>query len=181
VVREISLSLQPAEQVHAQVIDVVLGAVDEAGLAPAHEIESEHIQPLHVDDAAVMAQAALCIKGIRLQPGVVRPKPRGEDHGTDALPAEIETQAGQLVYPRRCKSFRRAQHVADGRTLGERVEAVEHAIQLQVRHRALVAQRSREMQFVADGAHQAADQLHASIPERVQVERMAFRSADELR
>ena len=40
-------SLSQADQVVAQVAHVVFGAVNEARLAPAHEVESEHVQSRH--------------------------------------------------------------------------------------------------------------------------------------
>src|SRR5690606_14897907 len=76
---------QKRGQMTAQVARIVLGAVHEARLAAAHEVETEHVQPRRVDDAAVVTQPAFVIEDGKIEPRIVRAKTRSPDHRRNAL------------------------------------------------------------------------------------------------
>src|SRR4030095_1191974 len=55
----------PAEvrrEMLAKVADIVFGTVHEARLAPAHEVEPEHVEARRIDYPAVVTQASLTIE-----------------------------------------------------------------------------------------------------------------------
>src|SRR5690606_18899827 len=72
--------------------DVVLGAVNEAGLAPAQERQPERVQPGRVHHAAVVAQASLAVEHRHVQPRVVRAEAGGPEHGADLAAPEVQTE-----------------------------------------------------------------------------------------
>src|SRR5690606_13439391 len=61
------------------------------------------------------------------------------------------------------------------------VEPVEQTRELQVGHRAMVAQRAGELRLAVRGADEPADELDAALGQRVLIERRALGRADELR
>ena len=76
----------------AELADVVRGAVDEARLASAHEVEAEHIEARCVDDSAIVAQAPLAIKHRQVQPPKIRMKARRPKDRADVAVGQIELQ-----------------------------------------------------------------------------------------
>src|SRR5690606_11995130 len=108
-------------------------------------------------------------------------KARREDHRRDALAREVEAETRRGLEPRRREALRRREVAVPAALLGPLVEPVEQAPELQVRHRAMAAQRARELSLAVRDADEAADELDAARRERVQIERRALGRPDELR
>src|ERR1700686_1871677 len=72
-----------AGEVIDQVARVILGTMDEGGLASTEDGQPDGIQPRRVDNPSVVPQVALAIDHWNLEPAVVRAKPGGPDDGTD--------------------------------------------------------------------------------------------------
>src|SRR6186713_3382401 len=83
---------QIRHKMRAELAHVVLGAVDEARLAPAHEVEAERIEPGRIHDAAFVPQVALAIEYWRAQPAVVGAEAGGPEHGADAMGFQIHEE-----------------------------------------------------------------------------------------
>ena len=105
--RQPGSAAQERGEMFAEVAGVVFGAMDEARFAPAHEVETQHVQAWRVDDAAVVTQASLAIEHGHLQPVKVGTKARGPDDRADATPGQVERQRRLRVDARRCESLRR--------------------------------------------------------------------------
>jgi hypothetical protein len=60
---------------------IVFGAVNEARLSPAHEVEPENVETWHVNYAAVVAQPTFAIERGHVEPPVVGPKTGRPDDG----------------------------------------------------------------------------------------------------
>jgi len=73
---------------------VVLGAVDEARLAPAQERQAEHVEPRRVDDATIVAQVSPAVEDRDVEPGVVRPVSGGPDDRAQ-LASELGAEPGR--------------------------------------------------------------------------------------
>src|SRR6185295_18876476 len=79
-----------------ELVHVVFGAMNEARLAPAHEVEAERVEPGRGHDAAVVPQATLAIEHWRVQPAVVGAEASGPQHSADAVRLEVDEEPGVL-------------------------------------------------------------------------------------
>src|SRR5678815_3019536 len=150
----------------AKLADVVLRAMDEARLASAHEVEAEHIKARCVDDSAVVAQAPLAIKHRHVQPAKIRMKARRPEDRADAAVRQIERQRrlgcearwrnllGRLGRPhaleRRGGLCPILRHPA--------VDRVQQTAELEISHRAMVAERAGELRLAIMDSYEAANQ-----------------------
>ena len=108
---------QVARQVLDELPGVVLGAVDEAGLAAAQEVQPDPVEPRGVrDDAAVVADLALAIEHRDVQPRVVGTEPGGPEHRVEALGDQVDQDPRVLVDPRRLGTRARRRGRPTGRS-----------------------------------------------------------------
>ena len=86
----------PVGKVAGEVIDqiarVILGAVDEGGLASPEHGQSDGVQPGRIDNSPVMPKVAFAIDHGHSEPAVVRAKPGRPDDGTDLARSEVEVE-----------------------------------------------------------------------------------------
>ena len=68
---------------------VVLGAMDEGGLASSKDWQADGIQPGRVDHSAIVPQVAFTIDHWHIEPAVVRMKSRCPDDGADLAAPEV--------------------------------------------------------------------------------------------
>src|SRR6185503_13749533 len=150
----------------AELADVVLRSMDEARLASAHEVEAQHIEAGRVDDSAVVAQAPLAIKHRQVQPAEIRMKARRPDDRADAAVGQIERQRrlgcearwhnllsrlGRPYALERCGGLCPILH-------HPAVDRVEQSAELEISHRAMVAERAGELRLAIIDSYQAANQ-----------------------
>ena len=153
---------------------VVLGAVDEARLPAAQEVQPDPVQPGGLrDHAAVVADLALAIDHRDVQPRVVGAEPGGPEHRLEALGDEVDQDPRVLVDPRRLGT--RSLVVA-----GRLVDRVEQALELEVGEVADVAQRAGERGGAAVHRREASDERGAPRGEGVEVEVGPVGRSDEL-
>src|SRR5581483_691048 len=170
---------EPVE-VGAEVGAVRNGTVDEARPAPAQERQADDVHPRRVDDdAAVVAYAAPPVEDGNVEPGVVGPVPRREEHRPD-LAAEAERERWLRLHPRGLGTLRRLDVVVGTCGGGPFVEARQQSVHLEVGERAHVGERTGQLRDGAGDAAEATDDAHARIHEPVQIEGRARRRADQL-
>src|SRR4051812_920046 len=85
---------QIAPEVFDQVARVVLRAVDEAGLAPAENRQSNRIEARRVDDAAVVAQVSLPVEDRHVEPAVIGTESGRPDDRADLPALQVEIEPG---------------------------------------------------------------------------------------
>ena len=147
----------------AEVADVVLGAMDETRLSPAHEVEPEHVETRSVDDAAVVTQRGPC--------GRTRAPAASADPGGSRSPREScrcglsPGRASAADSPRgaspriarpgpRAEGLRR-QTRTGGILRHPAIDRIEQAPELEIRHRAVIRERPGELRLGRPGCRRA--------------------------
>ena len=75
-----------------EVARVILGAVDERGLASPEDGQPDGIQPRRVDHSSIVPQVALAIDHRHVEPAVVGAKPGCPENGPDRATPEVKMQ-----------------------------------------------------------------------------------------
>ena len=155
---------------------VVAGTVDEARLASTQERRADQVHPGRVDDTTVVADHALAVEDVHVEPGVVGAEAGRPDDGLDRPAGEIQAERRRLGHDRRREPVRRRYRVVHAVGRRPLVDGVEQPVELEVGELALVPQRPGELGAAVADAGEAADQLHADAGERVEVERRRVRA-----
>ena len=136
------------------VADVVFRAMNEARFAAAHEVEPERIETGHVDDSALVTQATFPVQRRYVQPGMVGSEASGPDHRAEPLALEVETETWRVLDSSGSRSLPVGQRFSLQTFLVDPViDPAEETRELQIRHCAVIAQRSGELQLAAVRAH----------------------------
>src|SRR5262249_34200429 len=152
----------------------IFGAVHEARFPPPHEVESEHVEARHGNDSSVMSDQAFAVEGGHMQPAVVRQEAARPDDCADIAARQIEAQPRAVSNACSLVSFGIADWDAWTVPFHPGIDPVEKSCELQVRHGAMIAQRSRKLSLAAIKADQAANDLNPTPRERVEVEHRAL-------
>ncbi len=126
-----------------EVVRIVGGAVDERRLAApqerhAHQVHARRI----VHDAAVVGDVALAVDNGDVEPRVVGTEASRPDDRLDLTPCQVETERRRLLDPCRIEAMRWLDLTIDRVAGSPLVDRVEEPSELQVRERALIAQRA---------------------------------------
>lgn len=165
----------------AEVGGVVVGPVDEARPAASEKRHPEQVQTGCVaDHTAVVTYVTGAVDDREVQPGEVGPVAAGPDDRPDIAPAEVDGQGRRRGRVGRIEAVRGVDDVVETGGAGPGVEGVEEAVHLQVGEGAEVGERAGELGHAVAEPAEPPDELHPPGGERVQVDRGAFGSADEL-
>ncbi len=126
------------------------------------KLRPERVQPGRIDDAAVVFQAALAVEHGHLQPAIVRAEAGGPEHGADALGFEVDEQSRRLRNARRGEALGGGDVAAGLVVRDPVVDAIEQSAELQVGHRAVVAQGTGELGLAVGNAGEPAHDLEAA-------------------
>lgn len=154
--------------------------MDEARLASPEVGQPQHVDAGRVDDTAVVPEVAPSVEHGQVEPRVVGPETRRPDDGAHVA-AELDPEPRRGTDLRGLVALRRVDLRADARLLRPLVEQREQPVHLEVRQRADVAERARELCPAVADAREATHELHALRAQHVKVERLALRRADQLR
>src|SRR6476619_1524170 len=91
----------------ADVARVVVGAGDEARLAPPQERQADHVQAGGVDDADVVAEPSLAVEHGPVEPRGVGPEAGGPEDRADGAALQVETEWRRRLHPGRREPLRR--------------------------------------------------------------------------
>src|SRR6476659_690986 len=158
---------------------VVTDAVDEVGVAAVLEAQAEGVQAVDRGDPPAVDDLAAGVEHRDVQPGVGPAVTGGPDDGADAAPAEVDRRGGGRR--RQAAGANSLEHLAlEVSGFDVLVDLAEQAPHASIGGRSGGRQVVGELGAFAVELDEPADQLHATLRQRRQVDVAPVRGTDEL-
>src|SRR6476469_4513648 len=112
---------------------------------------------------------------------MIGPEARSPDHRAELLALEVETQTRRVLDSSGRMPLSLGHLSMQSFAVDPLVDPTQQTRELQIRHGAVIAQRSGELQLAAVRAHDAPDESDATRGQRIQIECRPLGRSDELR
>ena len=165
----------------AEIARVVAGAVDQGRLAAAQKLHPHEVHARMLGDPTIVTDLALAIENRHLKPGIVRAIAGGPDNRPYLAGAEIHAEGRRALDLGGGKAVRRIDLTIEAILGRPFVDCAQQPVHLEIGHRAIVVQRSRELRLSVGDARDPANEFHADAGQRVEVQGPALGRASQLK